>query len=115
MKVLRIYHNVTIQLNLTIDEVFNLEDCRKDIINYVDGATWNVIEAAFIDHPMRGFSGFMTNLKYEPVICGYNELFVLNALTKNERVKPELKKKIGELWSAFNNHRELLDSFRYDA
>lgn len=116
MQINQIYHDVKVLLNLAPAEVENLFECKKDC-NQLNNAAARVVYAAFYDSPTSvSFTGFMHTFSKvgSPQICGYNELFVLNELAKSPRILPGLKNQIDNLWNAFDEHRKLLETFRYE-
>lgn len=117
MQIDHIYHDVKVMLNLTPSEIDNIIECKKDHSNPISSETSAAIYWAFYDSPTSlSYTSTLQRLIKErtPQICGYNELFVLHALAKSKKILPGLKIQIDNLWNAFDEHRKLLESFRYE-
>lgn len=122
MHVENVYHDVKILLRLTKEEIDNLRECGQSSRNLQD-PHYSAISAAFSDHPCPTYAGFMTRfidkLKNEGTpsvyqICGYDALYVLHGIAKHPSIMPTLKIQIDNLWNAFETHRKLLETFKYE-
>lgn len=122
MNVENVYHDVKLLLRLSKEEIDNLRECGGSLRDLND-PFYSVIKSAFIEHPSPSYSGFMTRfverLKTEGTpsvyqICGYDALYVLYGIAKHPNIMPPLKTQIDNLWNAFETHRKLLETFKYE-